>query len=171
MVLAAALRQRVVDPVQETVDPVPGDGRDEQGVATGRQLDALIGIDQIGLVEHQQARDVPVTQIAEDALDRVDSGLVSVVRPVYEVDHQLGVFDFLERGAAGVINAAGINCMVGTSISGAVPAIRADYDQAPVVNLLYGCSEGPSQRILLETFVHQVKQRWQRERGRLALGT
>ena len=69
--------------------------------------------------------------------------------------------DFLARGAAGAINAAGLNCMVATAAAAAIPAIRAHYGQAPVIDLAYGGSEGPAQRIRLETFVHQVRERWQ----------
>ncbi|MEW5981486.1 MAG: acyl-CoA dehydratase activase [Acidobacteriota bacterium] len=68
--------------------------------------------------------------------------------------------DFLSRGASGAINAAALNCMVGTAVAAVVPAIRADFAQAPVLTLFYGGSEGPAQRIRLETFVHQVRARW-----------
>ena len=70
--------------------------------------------------------------------------------------------DFLRRGAAGVISAAGINCMVGTAASSFLPAVRAAFRQAPAIALFYGGTEGPAQRIRLETFVHQVRQRWKR---------
>jgi predicted CoA-substrate-specific enzyme activase len=72
------------------------------------------------------------------------------------------VADFLQRGASGVINACGINCMVGTATSGVLPSIRANFRGTPVITLHYGGAEGPSQRICLETFVHQVKQHWRR---------
>jgi predicted nucleotide-binding protein (sugar kinase/HSP70/actin superfamily) len=72
------------------------------------------------------------------------------------------IADFLHRGAAGVISAAGINCIVGTVTAALAPAIRADYGDAPVLSLVYGSSEGPGQRIRLETFVHQVQERWRR---------
>jgi predicted CoA-substrate-specific enzyme activase len=65
--------------------------------------------------------------------------------------------DFLRRGAAGVINASGINCAVGTVSAAAVSAIRADFGNAPIINLVYGNGEGPTQRIRLETFAHQVQ--------------
>ena len=68
------------------------------------------------------------------------------------------ICDFLKRGAAGVINAAGINCMVGTAAAAAIPAVRADFRESPVITLFYGATEGPSQRIRLETFVHQIQQ-------------
>ncbi|MCL5745937.1 MAG: acyl-CoA dehydratase activase [Acidobacteria bacterium] len=72
------------------------------------------------------------------------------------------IADFLRRGADGVINAAGLNCIVGTATASLIPSIRADYGDAPVISLTYGGSEGPAQRIRLETFVHQVKQRHER---------
>jgi hypothetical protein len=49
--------------------------------------------------------------------------------------------------------------MVGTAVAAVVPAIRADHGGAPVISLFYGSTEGPSQRIWLETFVHQVRAR------------
>jgi hypothetical protein len=67
--------------------------------------------------------------------------------------------DFLQRGAAGAVNAAGLNCMVGTAAAAAVPAIRADHGQAPVINLIYDGQERPAQRIRLETFAQQVLER------------
>ena len=68
--------------------------------------------------------------------------------------------DFLQRGATGVINAVALNCMVGTASAALVPAVRADYDAAPIITLTYGGEEVPSQRIRLETFVEQVHARW-----------
>lgn len=69
------------------------------------------------------------------------------------------IVDFLRRGASGAINAVGINCVVGTATASVIPAIRADFGEAPIITLIYGSTEGPSQRIRLETFVHQVHQR------------
>jgi len=73
--------------------------------------------------------------------------------------------DFLKRGASGAINAVGINCMVGTAASAAVPRIRAAFGQAPVVTLFYGSTEGPAQRVRLEAFAHQVHQFHRRFKG------
>jgi predicted CoA-substrate-specific enzyme activase len=64
--------------------------------------------------------------------------------------------DFVRRGAAGVINAIGLNCMAGITSAAAIPAIRADHDNVPIITLTYGGTEGPAQKIQLETFVHQV---------------
>ena len=72
------------------------------------------------------------------------------------------IADFLQRGAAGVISAAGINCVVGTVTCSMVPAIRADFAQAPVLSLVCGGAEGSGERIRLETFVHQVRERRRR---------
>jgi predicted nucleotide-binding protein (sugar kinase/HSP70/actin superfamily) len=68
--------------------------------------------------------------------------------------------DFLRRGASGVINAIGINCIVGTATASVIPAIRSDFGQAPIITLTCGNSEAPAQRLRLETFVHQVKTYW-----------
>jgi predicted CoA-substrate-specific enzyme activase len=71
--------------------------------------------------------------------------------------------DFLRRGATGVVSAASLNCMVGTAAAALVPALRAAFDAAPIISVVYGGAEGPAQRIRLETFVEQVRERW---RGR-----
>ncbi len=76
--------------------------------------------------------------------------------------HHLSHNHLLGRGAAGVISAAGINCMIGTIAGSMVPALRSAYGNAPILSLVYGSSEGPGQRIRLETFVHQVRERWRR---------
>ncbi len=74
--------------------------------------------------------------------------------------------DFARRGADGVVSAAGLNCMVGTSAAAMIPAIREDHGGLPMVALAYGGSEGPAQRIHLETFVHQVHQHFEAHGGR-----
>jgi hypothetical protein len=69
------------------------------------------------------------------------------------------IVDFLDRGAAGVISVAGLNCAVGTITASIIPAIRADYGYAPVMSLTCGNGESPIQRVCLETFVQQVHRR------------
>ncbi|MFH1531020.1 MAG: acyl-CoA dehydratase activase [Pseudomonadota bacterium] len=73
--------------------------------------------------------------------------------------------DFATRGADGVISAVGLGCMVGVTVTAAIPAIRRDHGGLPIVSIAYGGSEGPAQQIQLETFVHQVKQRFERRRA------
>ncbi|MBW2734149.1 MAG: hypothetical protein JRH20_17305 [Deltaproteobacteria bacterium] len=77
------------------------------------------------------------------------------------------IVDFLDRGAAGALNVAGHNCMVGSSVDAIIPALRKAHDDAPVLTLLYGATEGPAQRIRLETFVHQVHQRAETQRAEI----
>ena len=74
--------------------------------------------------------------------------------------------DFLDRGADGALSAAGVNCMVGTAAEAAIPELREGFDDAPVISLFYGGSDGPAQRIRLETFAHQVHERAARRRPR-----
>ena len=109
-------------------------------------------------------------QVAALAVEPPPEEMMRLARPyVGPATHFLIVLtvakiaDFLRRGAAGVISAAGINCVVGTVTSSLIPALRADFAQAPVLSLVYGSSEGPGQRIRLETFVHQVQERWRRQ--------
>ncbi len=70
--------------------------------------------------------------------------------------------DFATRGADGVISAIGLGCMVGVTVSASIPAVRRDHGGLPIVSIAYGGTEGPAQQIQLETFVHQVKQRFER---------
>lgn len=66
------------------------------------------------------------------------------------------IVDFLRRGAAGVINAAGLNCAVATAAASVIPTIRAEFKDAPIITLIYGTNEAPSQQLRLETFVEQL---------------
>jgi predicted CoA-substrate-specific enzyme activase len=80
-------------------------------------------------------------------------------RSNYLVSSTMGKFiDFAKRGVDGVINAIGINCMVGISAGSSMDAIRDDFDNIPMITLAYGGEEGVIQRLKLETFVHQVKE-------------
>jgi predicted CoA-substrate-specific enzyme activase len=65
--------------------------------------------------------------------------------------------DFARRGAHGVINAVGQNCMVGTASAAVMRRIRADHDGIPMVTLYYGSTTTAALRAALEAFVHQVK--------------
>jgi predicted nucleotide-binding protein (sugar kinase/HSP70/actin superfamily) len=80
------------------------------------------------------------------------------------------IADFIESGVHGVINAVAVHCMVGVAIDTALPLVRNTYPDIPVVTLTYGGTEGPAQRIRLETFVHTVLERSKR-RGNNAEGT
>jgi predicted CoA-substrate-specific enzyme activase len=77
----------------------------------------------------------------------------------FVIDGVAKTVDFLERGVSGVVSAVGLNCMAGVSMSAVAPRIRDAYGQAPILTLSCGGTEGPAQRIRLETFVEQVKER------------
>jgi predicted CoA-substrate-specific enzyme activase len=67
------------------------------------------------------------------------------------------MIDFAVKGADGIVNAMCFNCMVG-SVSAAITArLRKDHGDMPMVNLVFGGTEGTSQMLRLEAFVHQVK--------------
>jgi predicted nucleotide-binding protein (sugar kinase/HSP70/actin superfamily) len=116
-------------------------------------------------IRRRIVRDLP-EHIARIAVEPPAEDLVRLARPYVGPGTNYLILltvaklaDFAKRGAAGAINAVALNCMVGTAASSVIPAIRADYRQAPIITLFYGATEGPSQRIRLETFVHQVQQR------------
>jgi predicted CoA-substrate-specific enzyme activase len=122
-------------------------------------------------VRQRLVRALPV-DVREIAVEPPPERFVELARPyVGDLTNHLillgvgKIADFLGRGADGVITAAGINCMVGTAIAAAVPAIRGDHRHAPVTTLTYGGSEGLAQRLQLETFAHQVIERRRRHRG------
>ncbi len=81
------------------------------------------------------------------------------------VDPVAKMVDFAEGGADGVINAVGLGCMMGTVCDGVMRRMREDYPDLPMVTLAYGATEGPAGRVKLETFVHQVHQRWRSRRA------
>jgi predicted CoA-substrate-specific enzyme activase len=65
--------------------------------------------------------------------------------------------DFARRGAHGVINAVGQNCMVGTASAAIMGRIRAEHGGIPMVTLYYGSTPTAALRAALEAFVHQVR--------------
>lgn len=106
----------------------------------------------------------PAERMFEMAAPYVDSWSSPFV-----IDGVAKTVDFLERGVGGVVSAVGLNCMAGVSMSAVIPRIRERYGQAPVLVLSCGAVEGPSQRIRLETFAEQVKERArqkERQKGR-----
>ena len=66
--------------------------------------------------------------------------------------------DFARRGVDGVVNAMGLNCMLGTVSAAIARRIRDDFGSLPVANLVYGGGE-TGHRTALEAFVHQVHER------------
>ena len=119
-------------------------------------------------IQRQLVQRLPA-EVAALAVEPPASELIQLARPYVgsRTNHLILLItaktaDFLRRGAMGVVSAAGINCMVGTSAAALIPALRADFGGAPIISLNYGGTEGPAQRIRLETFVEQVLARWRR---------
>ena len=65
--------------------------------------------------------------------------------------------DFATKGADGIINAMCFNCMVGSVSAALTLKLRRDHGNIPLVNLVLGGSEGTTQTLRLEAFIHQVK--------------
>jgi hypothetical protein len=76
--------------------------------------------------------------------------------------------DFAAKGADGIINAMCLNCMVGSVSAALMSKIREDHDNIPAVNLVFGGTEGTSQSLRLEAFIHQVKEYAKRKARRNA---
>jgi hypothetical protein len=64
--------------------------------------------------------------------------------------------DFARRGASGIVNAAGENCMVGTVSAAITQRIRAVHGGIPLITPFYGATESDAIRASLEVFAHQV---------------
>ncbi len=65
--------------------------------------------------------------------------------------------DFARRGASGIVNAAGENCMVGTVSAAITRRIRAEHGGIPLITPFYGATESDAIRASLEAFAHQVQ--------------
>jgi hypothetical protein len=74
---------------------------------------------------------------------------------------------FAERGADGLLNVVGQNCMVGTISAAVTSRIRRDHGGIPLTTLTYGPTESPAEHVSLEAFVGQVRRRFE-ERSRRA---
>jgi len=75
------------------------------------------------------------------------------------------IADFIQRDVHGVINAVAVGCMVGVAIDAALPLVRNTYPDTPVMTLTYGGTEGPAQRVRLDTFVHTVLEQSRRRQN------
>ena len=119
----------------------------------------------------QQLPDEALSWIEEPAAEKLFDMAAPYVdswSSPFVLDGVAKTVDFLQRGVSGVVSAVGLNCMAGVSMSAVAPRIREDYDQAPILTLSCGGSAGPAQRIRLETFVEQVKERARRSQRRAA---
>lgn len=72
------------------------------------------------------------------------------------------IVDFAKGGADGIINAMCFNCMMGTASAAIIEKIKRDYQDLPIITLVYSGSEHPSLKTSLDAFIEQVKKRAKR---------
>jgi predicted CoA-substrate-specific enzyme activase len=65
--------------------------------------------------------------------------------------------DFANNGIGGIINAMCFNCMIGTVSAAITERIKKDYNDLPIITLVYSGSEYTSQKMILDAFIDQVK--------------
>jgi len=84
------------------------------------------------------------------------------------------IVDYCKNGAAGVINAICLNCMVGNASAAIIEKIRKDHPEVPIVTAVFSGSENPGRQMLLDTFACQVREtagrRARRQNGSDAAG-
>ncbi|HOI91160.1 MAG TPA: hypothetical protein PLK28_11690 [Candidatus Rifleibacterium sp.] len=68
------------------------------------------------------------------------------------------IVDYCKNGAAGVINAICLNCMVGNASAAIIEKIRKDHPEVPIVTAVFSGSENPGRQMLLDTFACQVRE-------------
>jgi predicted CoA-substrate-specific enzyme activase len=68
---------------------------------------------------------------------------------------------FAEDGADGLLNVVGQGCMVGTISAAITRRLRSDHGGVPLANLVYGPTDSPTEPVVLEAFVHQVRRRFE----------
>ena len=79
--------QGELDAPQKIIDSGSVERGDRQGFPVAReQLNPVMLIEQVDLVEYQEARQILVTQFAQDPFDGLDLPCVPLVRSVDEVD-------------------------------------------------------------------------------------
>ncbi len=69
------------------------------------------------------------------------------------------IVDFARGGADGIINAMCFGCMMGTASAAVIEKIKRDYQNIPIITLVYSGAEHPGLRTSLDAFVEQVKER------------
>lgn len=72
------------------------------------------------------------------------------------------IVDFVERGAAGVINAICFNCMVGNASAAIIEKIRHDHPTTPIMTAVYSGGENPGREMQLDAFACQVREHYKK---------
>ena len=66
--------------------------------------------------------------------------------------------DFINKGAAGLVNLMPFTCMPGTVVNSLIGCFREEHDHIPFLNLAYDGQEQTHTRTRLEAFMYQVRQ-------------
>jgi predicted CoA-substrate-specific enzyme activase len=74
--------------------------------------------------------------------------------------------DYARKGFSGIANLIPFCCLVGTIGTSTLKRIRADYNDIPVMSLIYDGLKQTNQKTRLEAFLHQAKLHWQNSRSK-----
>ena len=83
------------------------------------------------------------------------------LHPSFEGEAILSIgkaIDYVDKGAAGLINTMPFTCMPGTIVNALLKRCREDYDNIPLLNLAYDGQKDSNTKTRLEAFVYQVRQ-------------
>ena len=83
------------------------------------------------------------------------------LHPSFEGEAILSIgkaIDYVDKGAAGIINTMPFTCMPGTIVNALLKRCREDYDNIPLLNLAYDGQKDSNTKTRLEAFVYQVRQ-------------
>jgi predicted nucleotide-binding protein (sugar kinase/HSP70/actin superfamily) len=73
--------------------------------------------------------------------------------------------DYARKGFSGIANLIPFCCLVGTISTSTLKQIRRDYNDIPVMTLIYDGLKQTNQKTRLEAFLHQAKLHHQKSRG------
>ncbi len=72
------------------------------------------------------------------------------------------IYDFINKGVDGIINAFCLNCMVGTATGAVIKRISEENGNIPIMNLVFEDQESTHIKNRVEAFIYRVK-RWREE--------
>lgn len=72
--------------------------------------------------------------------------------------------DYAKRGLDGIISVIPFNCMPGLTVAGFIPKFRKDSNNIPFVSIEYDGFQDSTREIIIDTFVAQVKDRYENKK-------
>jgi len=100
---------------------------------------------------------IPSEPYTEEIIEKASPYL----HPSFEGEAILSIgkaIDYVDKGAAGLINTMPFTCMPGTIVNALLKRCREDYDNIPLLNLAYDGQKDSNTKTRLEAFVYQVRQ-------------